>query len=101
MTHLMQSMAVVPQAAPTIATMEVLAALMIQLHEPSLADQADRRAALEEARLARRTADDRAEAAAAVHLEERILDDAECARCRLEDIARREQDATFRSARAD
>ena len=36
-----------------------------------------------------------------MRLEERLLDDAERARCRLEDIARREQEATFRSARAD
>ena len=101
MTHLMQSMAVVPQAAPTIATMEVLAALMGQLHETSLADQADRRAALDEARLARHDAATRAEAAAAARHEQRALDDAERARCRLEVIARREQEATFRSARAD
>ena len=97
MSQLMQAMAVLPQAAP----MDVLAALLGRLHETSLANQADRRAALEEARLARRDAADRAEATAAARLEERVLDDAERVHCRLEDIARRDQEAVFRLERAD
>ena len=68
MNRLMQSMAVLPQAAPVIAPTDVLAALMSRMHETSLADQADRRAALDEARLARRDAAARAEAAATARL---------------------------------
>ena len=101
MTQLMRTLAVVPPAAPPVATVDVLAALMSQLHESSLADQADRRAALEEARLARQAADDRADAAAAVRLAEHTRNEAERAHCRLDDIARRKHEAALRSARAD
>ena len=101
MTQLMRTLAVVPPAAPPVVTVDVLAALMSQLHESSLADQADRRAALEEARLARQAAEDRADAEAAVRLEERTRDIAERVNCRLDDIARRDHEAALRSARAD
>ena len=40
MTQLMRTMAVVPPAAPPVATVDGLAALMGRLHASSLADQA-------------------------------------------------------------
>ena len=83
MTQLMQAMAVLPPAVPVAAPLDILAVLLGRLHETSLADQADRRAALEEARLARWDAADRAEATAAACLDERTLDDDERARSRL------------------
>ena len=66
-----------------------------------MADQAARRKALDEARLARLDAAARAEAAAAVSFEERVADDADRARCRLEDPARRDRDTAYRLDRAD
>ena len=58
---------------------------------------------MEEARLARDRLDvvAWAEVAATSRLEERVAGDVERARCRLEDIERRDRDATFRLERAD
>ena len=59
----MQAMTVLPPALPVAGPLDLLAALLGRLHETSVADQADRRVALDEARLARLDAATRGEAA--------------------------------------